>query len=246
MTSGGRAKRRIIHEDDKVFYVRENRGNNDIQKALEGHSSMLSVRGHKFVSSISTIDIQQLVSHKYSGATNKVEIHSKELSDKISAEINKYKSTNSIEEHALQYAISTLDRIKIDVEEFEALRKKAFESLKVLSDIIKKIFENKGIRINPSITFGDIENSINSDILSAGEKQMLSFLCYNALYNNCPIFIDEPELSLHVDWQRILIGVLLTQNTRNQLFIATHSPFIYSQYPDKEIIISSDRGFSVE
>ena len=37
-----------------------------------------------------------------------------------------------------------------------------------------------------------------------GEKQMLSFLCYNAFANQTCIFIDEPEISLHVDWQRIL------------------------------------------
>ena len=53
---------------------------------------------------------------------------------------------------------------------------------------------------------------------------MLSFLCYNAFYNNTPIFIDEPELSLHVDWQSLLLTTLLEQSTGNQFFVATHSP----------------------
>ena len=42
---------------------------------------------------------------------------------------------------------------------------------------------------------------------------MLSFLCYNAFSENTAIFIDEPELSLHVDWQRLLLPTLLEQGT---------------------------------
>ena len=71
---------------------------------------------------------------------------------------------------------------------------------------------------------------------------MLSFLCYNAFSENTPIFIDEPELSLHVDWQRLLLPTLLEQGAGNQFFIATHSPFVYSKYPDKEILLGDDRG----
>ena len=71
---------------------------------------------------------------------------------------------------------------------------------------------------------------------------MLSFICYNAFYINSVIFIDEPELSLHVDWQRQLFSILQNQRTSNQFIVATHSPFIYSKYPDKEILLSTDRG----
>ena len=51
--------------------------------------------------------------------------------------------------------------------------------------------------------------------------------------------IDEPELSLHIDWQRALLPALLEQGTSNQLILATHSPFIYANYPEKEILLSS-------
>ncbi|WP_404977927.1 AAA family ATPase [Agrobacterium tumefaciens] len=56
------------------------------------------------------------------------------------------------------------------------------------------------------------------------------------------IFIDEPELSLHVDWQRQLFPLLLSQQQSNQFIIATHSPFIYSKYPDREVVVDPDRG----
>jgi predicted ATP-binding protein involved in virulence len=49
---------------------------------------------------------------------------------------------------------------------------------------------------------------------------------------------------LHVDWQRQLFPTLLSQGISNQFIIATHSPFIYSKYPDKEILLGYDRGDS--
>ena len=112
----------------------------------------------------------------------------------------------------------------------------------VLSERIGDILEYKGIRLNEEITLGDENGAIEADKLSAGEKQMLSFLCYNAFSENAAIFIDEPELSLHVDWQRLLLPTLLEQETGNQFFVATHSPFIYAKYPDKEILLGDDRG----
>ena len=72
---------------------------------------------------------------------------------------------------------------------------------------------------------------------------MLSFLCYNAFSENTPIFIDEPELSLHIDWQRFLLPTLLDQSTGNQFFIATHSPFIYTGYPDKEFMLDDMHAY---
>ncbi len=247
MTDGSRSGvSRVVHRAEELFLSERHGFGSQIQDALESHADRLSVGKHKFVSSISTVDIQQLVTRKYNDATTKVEDYSKSLTDSIFSEIRSYRQSNSEEKDALKDAVSTLDRINQDVVEFESVRENAFKSITVLSNIIVTIFKHKGIRLNPRITLGDIDQSINSDSLSAGEKQMLSFLCYNALYSNCPFFIDEPELSLHVDWQRILLDVLVEQKTNNQLFIATHSPFIYTQYEDKEIMIGEDRGFNSE
>jgi len=241
MTDSHHTRRRVVNHRGDDVYINA-RGSSDIQDALEAHASRLSVGKHKFVSSISTVDIQQLVSRKHALATTKVDNYSKTLSDNIFNEIKRYRSSEDSKEDALKAALSTLEVINQDVVKFEQTREDAFQALTVLSEIIVKIFEHKGIRLNPRVALGDINHSINSEQLSAGEKQMLSFLCYNALYKNCPLFIDEPELSLHVDWQRILLDVMVEQSTQNQMFIATHSPFIYSQYPDKEIMIGSNRG----
>lgn len=88
------------------------------------------------------------------------------------------------------------------------------------------------------------ENYLTINNLSAGEKQLLTFVAYNIFHNDTIFFIDEPELSLHVDWQSKLFSLLKEQNSTNQFIISTHSPFIYSLFPDKELIIDSDKGCS--
>lgn len=235
------------YERDMSFH----RGS-QIQIALEGLSEQLSVGGHKFVSSISTSDLRLLLNSKYAELTSQVNQYSKELTDSI---LNLIRYNDNVikvtgekpersEAEALGAAKQTLDDIKTDISKFEAKKGDAFRPFLVLQGLIAQIFEHKGIRLSETLVFGDREAPIESSKLSAGEKQMLSFLCYNAFCEGSAIFVDEPELSLHVDWQRALIGRLLKQETNNQFFIATHSPFIYTQYSDKEIVILNDRGDS--
>lgn len=64
--------------------------------------------------------------------------------------------------------------------------------------------------------------------LSSGEKQMISLFARLYLYpGNKILLIDEPELSLSLDWQRkILVDVLRAPSCR-QVIAITHSPFIF-------------------
>jgi predicted ATPase len=138
-------------------------------------------------------------------------------------------------------AEEALDNIRHMIEQMDEDRQSALAQYNAIRDLIIRILQHSGIKVG-RLSLGDAAETINSDALSAGEKQMLSFLCYNAFYREAVIFIDEPELSLHVDWQRQLFPTLFNQRKSNQFIIATHSPFIYSKYPDKEIQLADDRG----
>ena len=72
------------------------------------------------------------------------------------------------------------------------------------------------------------KSPISLDALSSGEKQMVSLLAKLYLYPNKKIIlIDEPELSLSIDWQRqILVDVLLSPLCE-QVVAITHSPFVF-------------------
>ncbi len=77
--------------------------------------------------------------------------------------------------------------------------------------------------------------SIGLPLLSSGEKQLLLLALEGLMTGNHVLLIDEPELSLHVDWQRRLIGLLTRLNPRMQLIVATHSPEIMADLPDHQI-----------
>lgn len=75
-----------------------------------------------------------------------------------------------------------------------------------------------------------LELSTDFDVLSTGEKQLITLLSYISLIMTDNVFkplviIDEPELSLHISWQKKLLPNLL-ELSENAYLIATHSPYI--------------------
>lgn len=67
---------------------------------------------------------------------------------------------------------------------------------------------------------------------SKGEKNLLCLILLAYLNrNNQTIFIlDEPDLSMHIEWQEILIPTLIEICPNNQYFISTHSPALIPDY----------------
>lgn len=78
------------------------------------------------------------------------------------------------------------------------------------------------------------EDQIQYDALSSGEKQLLIIFIETLLQKQTPyIFLtDEPELSLHIAWQRRIIPAIKELNPNAQIIAATHSPEIASKYKD--------------
>ena len=111
------------------------------------------------------------------------------------------------------------------------------ERFSLLRALINDIYiDYKNIVISTNISFeGKGKWTISSENLSSGEKQLLGFLCHNAFSVDPVMFLDEPELSLHMDYQRMILHLLIAQGTERQFFVATHSPFIYSRFSEREI-----------
>lgn len=213
----------------------ENRRYNMIQESLERYSRRISVDNHLFVASISTDDIENLFMRKYAEASERTTKLHVDLSKSIQAKLGK-------EDKIGKKARQLMDSIKHEVLNVDQQRESILAPFNVLSELAGRVYKNKGIRFSSLWTLGNTTETFLPNQLSAGEKQMLGFLCYNAFSENSSIFIDEPELSLHVDWQRSLFGYLLEQKSSNQFIVSTHSPFIYSKYPKNEIVLDEDRG----
>lgn len=213
----------------------------DIEESLISLSKKLSNENHIFVSSLSTVDIVSLLVRQYTDLSEQYNQIQQTKSQEIIAKIRAFK-LDEADSQQIGAANRVLDEIRLQIQGMEESRESIMAPLEAVRLLAMKLFRHSGIQLGKSLSFGDAANSINSDALSAGEKQMLSFIAYNAFYKDSIIVIDEPELSLHVDWQRQLFPTLLGQQASNQFVIATHSPFIYSKYPDKELQIDSDRG----
>jgi predicted ATP-dependent endonuclease of OLD family len=218
--------------------ITESMMRDDIQDEFDSISSRLSVSRHQFICSISTHDIVSLLTTRYAQSSEKLNEYYLRLSTSI---INQIEGVKSDIEVNREEAFNILSELQEKAKDVNRKREELLQPFEVLSTLTAKIFQHKGIQVK-SVTLGESVDAIDSGVLSAGEKQMLSFLCYNAFYDNSIIFIDEPELSLHPDWQRRLFPELLKQQASNQFIVATHSPFIYSKYEDKEIIMSKEKG----
>ncbi|HEV7351557.1 MAG TPA: ATP-binding protein [Brevundimonas sp.] len=220
---------------------RVSRARGELEDALSNVSRSMSNGDHRFVSSISTNDIVELLIKKYADMTELSSNFQRRVSQEVIDDIRAFQSRAE----AGQTAQSVLEAVKKKIESIDADRERTFAPFDAIQETATRVLQHVGINITGRIRFGEAANAINSSSLSAGEKQFLSFICYNAFYNNCVIFIDEPELSLHVDWQRTLFDELETQGTNNQFIVATHSPFIYTRYKDKEIALNPDRGSEI-
>jgi predicted ATPase len=217
------------------------RAKGDIEESLVALSKKLTKSNHVFVSALSTADIVALLVRQYTDLSEIYnQLHQKTSQDVI-AKIKDFKLDQS-DANQLGTANRLLDDIRLQIEGMEGSREAIMRPLEAVRSLAMRLFRHSGIKLGKSLSFGDAANAINSDALSAGEKQMLSFIAYNAFYSDAIVVIDEPELSLHVDWQRQLFPILLGQQASNQFIIATHSPFIYSKYPDKELQIDTTRG----
>ena len=83
---------------------------------------------------------------------------------------------------------------------------------------------------------------INIQKLSAGEKQMLIILLTVLLERNEEyiVLLDEPEISLHIEWQYKLIDMLLQLNPNAQFILSTHFPSIFANGWGDKIIYMED------
>lgn len=98
-------------------------------------------------------------------------------------------------------------------------------------DMIDELFSETGktiVRDSNEIYFMQYGEKITPYMLSSGEKQMLVILLTALVQDGRPgaLFMDEPEISLHIEWQQRLISLIRTLNPNVQIILCTHSPAI--------------------
>jgi len=113
--------------------------------------------------------------------------------------------------------------------------------IKKYKDLYNSFFEDKefiGIKdLEPLFKIKATGETHSVDELSSGEKQIFfragSILEYEL--ENSIILIDEPEISMHPEWQQKILDFYRKVAGSNQLIIATHSPHIVSSCRKEEV-----------
>lgn len=108
--------------------------------------------------------------------------------------------------------------------------------IKLFKKLIDQRFLTKDVRISKKNGIDVICQGVplSLDKLSSGEQHQL-VLFFELLFEikkNSLILIDEPELSLHIAWQKKFIGDLLSIVELNKfdVILATHSPQLISRW----------------
>lgn len=138
---------------------------------------------------------------------------------------------------------------KVDIKPLEALRKtrriielslsaenrmqEIYSQINVFLRIIKEFISDKSFDFEAgNLIIRTLDGPIGHERLSSGEKQLIILMIEALLQGRQPhVFLtDEPELSLHIAWQRMVIPAVMQINPNAQVIAATHSPEIASKY----------------
>ena len=122
------------------------------------------------------------------------------------------------------------------------------QNIDELFGIINELFQDTGKTIsisegnNSTLIFHQNENTLHLEQLSSGEKQLLLILLKVFLQEKKPaiIFMDEPEISLHIRWQREIIDRIRQINPSCQIIIATHSPSMFGAGWGDKVVYMED------
>jgi len=78
------------------------------------------------------------------------------------------------------------------------------------------------------------KEKLDLSLLSSGEKQLVIFFIFSLIEFNRSqpklLLFDEPELSLHIEWQSKLLPLIMKNWDKKQIVIATHSPDVIGDF----------------
>jgi predicted ATPase len=147
---------------------------------------------------------------------------------------------NDATKRVLKLYADMLERLKEE-------NQRVFKRLRTFETAVNKFLDGKHLEISPHFArshnrwreYAFVRTSNDSvyplSTLSSGERQILTMLFTASRMSTAStgmFLIDEPELSLHIDWQRIILTNLEQQAANRQIIACTHSPEVGADHPD--------------
>ena len=132
--------------------------------------------------------------------------------------------------------------------------KKSSEVYEVVRKKLNDIFEGFDLQVefnmldkDRNIFFRNKKSErIPLDQLSGGEKELITkaFTLYVSDIKDKIILIDEPESSLHPNWQNRILKIYedFAKENNNQVIVATHSPHVIASAPEGSLRLLKKEG----
>lgn len=151
------------------------------------------------------------------------------------AQLYESSEIDSQEKTFLRYFLGRLGRVIDETRETEAAVERFVE---ICSGYLRSSDDGKELTydaLSLAVIVRDLwtGKALSLDSLSSGEKQIVSMMARMYLDNRPKIvLIDEPELSLSIDWQRRVLPDLMHSGNVAQMLAITHSPFVFENELD--------------
>ena len=163
-----------------------------------------------------------------------------------------YKTYETDIDSASQTIIKYIDKLIFEKD------KKSSEVYSIITRKLNTLFNNFDLQIEfnyldkeRSIYFkNEKSEQIPISELSGGEKELITraFSLYLSDVKNKVILIDEPETSLHPNWQNRILKIYedFANENNNQIIIATHSPHIIASAKKESLRVLVKKGEKIE
>lgn len=189
-------------------------------------------------------EIQNALTHFFEKMSRVVESLDKSAkeSKKVTTKKNKKKDDGGFSHDHLEWIINRpqadrilehLELLHQYIEDRNSLRTPITRFQTLINNFLKQTRKSVEVASNGQLTIhviGDSEDNRPVSALSSGERQLLVMLAHLSLNPNLAgsgvFIVDEPELSLHIDWQEKFVDAIREANPNVQLILATHSPAI--------------------
>ena len=254
----------LIRNSCMDINVRENRANDEFRKEVLSSMITVSSDMHilQIIKEIDKCEWNDVMKSKetyiktlkdigvYEKLENDIEVFFKDFKnaydDYVKQKSREEENSGIRIDLAWQYAqFKKIQNIAELAKENEKIKDKIREPREMFLDVINDFFLSSGthkkVMINSEgqIYFDTSNGKLKLSDLSSGEKQIIitfASMIFGLRGKETGIFIvDEPEASLHLEWQNKFVPSILKTNKNIQLIFATHSPELIGEYRNKAV-----------
>ncbi len=148
----------------------------------------------------------------------------------INLRIGKSEFTTKYENQPeLRSVVATIQEVEEEVSEATKPQREFRAVIQKLYSGGKQLLFDHGKTVPGSLHVEWNGSTIPLESLSSGEKQLLRLMLETLSAEEDTLMVDEPELSMHVDWQQVLVESMRKVNPDCQLLLATHSPEVMAE-----------------